>query len=270
MSVAGCYTDFHLDFGGSSVWYHILKGQKVFWLIPPTDANLKAYEDWTLSGKQTDTFFGDVVEKCGRIVMDQGNTLLIPSGWIHAVYTPVDSLVFGGNFLHSFAIEKQLRVAEIEEMTKVPHKFRFPFFTELQWYALDKYIYALLGKSHIKVDDDILVRLFGDRFTREEFRRKLEHTHITPQELYGLKAIVMFIHALPVTRKNIPSLITDPVDLIKDIRNIVESHKEDDPDLAVTGKPLLLWTGIKQVVQLFIFLRYVVGRYYGLESKVVE
>jgi len=246
MSVAGCYTDFHLDFGGSSVWYHILKGQKVFWLIPPTDANLKAYEDWTLSGKQTDTFFGDVVEKCGRIVMDQGNTLLIPSGWIHAVYTPVDSLVFGGNFLHSFAIEKQLRVAEIEEMTKVPHKFRFPFFTELQWYALDKYIYALLGKSHIKVDDDILVRLFGDKFTREEFRRKLEHTHITPQELYGLKAIVMFIHALPVTRKNIPSLITDPVDLIKDIRNIVESHKEDDPDLAVTGKPLLLWTGIKQ------------------------
>ena len=41
MSVAGCYTDFHIDFGGTSVWYHILKGQKVFWLIPPTDANLK-------------------------------------------------------------------------------------------------------------------------------------------------------------------------------------------------------------------------------------
>ena len=29
MSVAGCYTDFHIDFGGSSVWYHILKGAKV-------------------------------------------------------------------------------------------------------------------------------------------------------------------------------------------------------------------------------------------------
>jgi len=246
MSVAGCYTDFHIDFGGSSVWYHIVKGQKVFWLIPPTDKNLKAYEDWTLSGRQTDTFFGDVVEKCGRVVLDQGNTLLIPSGWIHAVYTPSDSIVFGGNFLHSFSIEKQLRVAEIEELTKVPHKFRFPFFTELQWYALDKYVYALLARSHLQVDDAVLLRLFGEKYERDQFRRTLEHQHLTPQELYGLKAIVMFIHALPVTRKNVPSLIRDPVSLIKDIRTIVETHKQDDPELAVTGKPLLFWSGQKQ------------------------
>lgn len=37
MSVKNCYTDFHIDFGGTSVWYHILKGSKVFWLIPPTE-----------------------------------------------------------------------------------------------------------------------------------------------------------------------------------------------------------------------------------------
>ena len=96
----------------------------MFWLIPPTDENFKLYEEWTLSGKQGDVFFGDSVEKCGKIILDAGNTLLIPSGWIHAVYTPEDSLVFGGNFLHSFAIEKQLRVAQIEELTKVPAKFR--------------------------------------------------------------------------------------------------------------------------------------------------
>ena len=29
MSAAGSYTDFHLDFGGTSVWYHLLKGTKV-------------------------------------------------------------------------------------------------------------------------------------------------------------------------------------------------------------------------------------------------
>lgn len=29
MSVKGCFTDFHVDFGGTSVWYHILKGGKV-------------------------------------------------------------------------------------------------------------------------------------------------------------------------------------------------------------------------------------------------
>lgn len=28
-----------------------------------------------------------------------GQTLIIPAGWIHAVHTPEDSIVFGGNFL---------------------------------------------------------------------------------------------------------------------------------------------------------------------------
>lgn len=30
MSMAGSYTDFHIDFGGSSVWYHILWVRKIF------------------------------------------------------------------------------------------------------------------------------------------------------------------------------------------------------------------------------------------------
>ena len=30
-------------------------------------------------------------------------------GWIHAVLTPKDSLVFGGNFIHRFNIGLQLR-----------------------------------------------------------------------------------------------------------------------------------------------------------------
>uniref|UniRef100_A0A673KHI4 [histone H3]-dimethyl-L-lysine(36) demethylase n=1 Tax=Sinocyclocheilus rhinocerous TaxID=307959 RepID=A0A673KHI4_9TELE len=61
MSVEGCFTDFHIDFGGTSVWYHILRGRKVFWLIPPTPQNLELYENWVLSGKQGDIFLGDKV-----------------------------------------------------------------------------------------------------------------------------------------------------------------------------------------------------------------
>jgi len=120
MSVKNCYTDFHIDFGGTSVWYHILKGSKVFWLIPPTDRNLQLYEKWVLSGKQADVFFGDTVEKCARVYLTAGNTFFIPTGWIHAVYTPTQSLVFGGNFLHSFGIVKQLKTASVEDNTKVP------------------------------------------------------------------------------------------------------------------------------------------------------
>ena len=245
MSVAGCYTDFHVDFGGTSVWYHIVKGRKVFWLIPPTETNLKTYEQWTLSGKQSDVFFGDLVDKCGMVTLESGNTFFIPSGWIHAVYTPADSLVFGGNFLHSFAIEKQIRIAQIEEVTKVPQKFRFPFFTELQWYALDKYIFHLLGRSHLVLDTDVRTKLFGPKNEREAYVEAIDHPHITPQELFGLKAIIMYIHALAVSKKNVPALIHEPINLVRDVRVVVDEHKGDDANLSVTGKPLLHWPGIK-------------------------
>lgn len=92
----------------------------MFWLIPPDEVNMKLYEQWILSGKQGDIFFGDTVAQCARVSLHAGDTFFIPSGWIHAVYTPKDSLVFGGNFLHSFGIDQQLRVAEVEESTKVP------------------------------------------------------------------------------------------------------------------------------------------------------
>ena len=45
---------------------------KVFWLIPPTESNLKSYEQWTLSGKQSNVFFGDLVDKCGRVKVERG------------------------------------------------------------------------------------------------------------------------------------------------------------------------------------------------------
>jgi hypothetical protein len=35
-SSSGSYTDFHVDFGGTSVWYHIFKGEKIFFLLPLT------------------------------------------------------------------------------------------------------------------------------------------------------------------------------------------------------------------------------------------
>ncbi len=49
--------------------------------------------------------------------------VLVCVGWIHAVYTPEDTLVFGGNILHSFNIPMQLTVYEIENRTKVKRLF---------------------------------------------------------------------------------------------------------------------------------------------------
>ncbi|XP_061393788.1 jmjC domain-containing histone demethylation protein 1 [Musca vetustissima] len=234
MSVKNCYTDFHIDFGGTSVWYHILKGSKVFWLIPPTEKNLQLYEKWVLSGKQADIFFGDTVEKCARVYLTAGNTFFIPTGWIHAVYTPTDSLVFGGNFLHSFGIVKQLKTAQVEDATKVPQKFRYPFFTEMLWYVLARYVYVLLGHSHLE----------GEPSVDENEMSARPHIHLTHYELFGLKEIVMYLYDLPPNKKNVPELVRDPVALIKDVRTLVERHCKDKPELAITGESVLKPPGL--------------------------
>ncbi|GFR58760.1 lysine-specific demethylase 2B, partial [Elysia marginata] len=149
MSVAGCYTDFHIDFGGTSVWYHILHGEKIFWLAPPSQKNIDRYVEWTLSAKQGESFLGDTLECCQRIQLLAGYTFIIPSGWIHAVYTPKDSLVFGGNFLHSYNVENQLLVSRVEDKTYVPSKFKYPFYQEIMWYVVDRYLSCLTGHTYL-------------------------------------------------------------------------------------------------------------------------
>jgi F-box/leucine-rich repeat protein 10/11 len=140
MSVADCYTDFHIDFGGSSVFYHIVKGRKTFFFIPPTKQNLKKYEDWCLSPKMGHEFLGHQVKECYRVDLYPGDTMLIPSGWIHAVWTPEDSLVIGGNFLTRIHYSMQIRVLEIEKNTKVALKFRYPYFQKIMWLVVIKYL----------------------------------------------------------------------------------------------------------------------------------
>lgn len=108
MGVANAWTDWHIDFAGSSVYYHIHTGAKSFYFIRPTSSNLAAFERWSGSELQTTTWLGDFVDEVYKVELKAGNTMIIPTGWIHAVYTPVDTLVFGGNFLHSYNISTRM------------------------------------------------------------------------------------------------------------------------------------------------------------------
>jgi hypothetical protein len=156
--MAGSYTDFHIDFGGTSVWYHVLWGKKRFYLIPPTAENLQIYEDWTCSQNQGKIFLGDrVPRECFYIDIVPGETFIIPSGWIHAVYTPDDSLVFGGNFLHSYAITRQLQCFKIESRTKVNEVYMFPYFRQIHFCALLHFYDAILKQRCLdSISCDIL------------------------------------------------------------------------------------------------------------------
>ena len=68
-------------------------------------------------------------------------------------------------------------------------------------YTLDKYVYALLGRTHLNLDDEEEEELLGTPDERRNFLDGCAQRFLTPQELFGIKAIVMYIHALPVSKK---------------------------------------------------------------------
>ena len=122
------------------MFYHILRGKKTFLFIEPSPTNLRRYESWCGDSEQSKRFLGEEVRECVRVDLSEGDTMIIPSGWIHAVYTPSDSLVLGGNFLTPLHMPSQLQIANIETRTRVPKKFRFPFFDLAMWYTAQYYL----------------------------------------------------------------------------------------------------------------------------------
>ncbi|GAA5993296.1 hypothetical protein JCM10908_001418 [Rhodotorula pacifica] len=221
MSVERCWTDWHVDFAGSSVFYHVLRGGKTFFFIRPTPENLKAYEEWSGSSeRQESTWLGDSCDRVYRMDLKEGNTAFIPTGWIHAVYTPADSLVIGGNFLHSLNIPTQLRVYEIELATKVPRKFRYPHFVKLLWLVARHYHALLAAPSLLDTPPD----------SRPAELR-------SPRVLEGLKQLSSFLiqqttrfargaqvsaERKRIARENVPwQKVPDPVALSREFRKVV-------------------------------------------------
>lgn len=90
MSVAGCYTDFHIDFGGTSVWYHVLQGEKQFLLIPPTSKSYSLFQHWQMSGEQEGVFLAELVGKAQLVRLHAGDTFVMPSG--NCCLTPIATI----------------------------------------------------------------------------------------------------------------------------------------------------------------------------------
>lgn len=84
MSPAKSWTDWHVDFSASSVFYHVLRGSKVFYFIRPTRENLRAYELWSGSEElQAGTWLGDRCDKVYKVGLIHYLRSLFPlSRWI--------------------------------------------------------------------------------------------------------------------------------------------------------------------------------------------
>lgn len=154
ISMAGSFTDFHTDFGGSSVSYYLLIGSKIFWFVRPTSKNLRAFKAWSALSKEENlrTPFIPYLKAQNpeanvyRLELSPGQTLFVPTGWIHAVMTPKDSVAVGANFLQSAnpslqvtihkEIDLQLETVTNEAAADDGQSFLFPQFRLLNWLAI--------------------------------------------------------------------------------------------------------------------------------------
>lgn len=66
----------------SCISFYTCQGEKIFYLIRPTAANLSLFERWSSSSNQNELFFGDQVDMCYKCSLKQGNTLFIPTGTV--------------------------------------------------------------------------------------------------------------------------------------------------------------------------------------------
>lgn len=163
--------------------YHIVRGEKVFYFVRPSARNMAIYEAWSSSPDQSSLFLPDLIAaavkeereqqqqhrdatstategddqgqqqahplagECFQVHLKAGDTMYIPGGWIHAVYTPKDAVVFGGNFLHFASVGRQLEVFGVENRTRVAKKYRYPYFKQMAWCVriyIEIYIWSIL------------------------------------------------------------------------------------------------------------------------------
>ncbi|CAP23177.2 Protein CBG01999 [Caenorhabditis briggsae] len=99
MSVGGAFMSLHCDMGGTWVYYHVKQGRKVFFIALGTPENLEIYTDWMAARRPQSWILKELKSELRRVEVRAGESVVLPAGCLHLVYTPEDSLVYAGNYL---------------------------------------------------------------------------------------------------------------------------------------------------------------------------
>ncbi|EFO83441.1 hypothetical protein CRE_02897 [Caenorhabditis remanei] len=167
VTMANSYTDIHVDPSGTCVYYHVkevsvsfcpdvqsllFQGRKIFYVAPPTERNLEIYKNYEGSNPPEKWIVEELFDELQRVEIKKGYTAFIPAGFIHAVYTPEDSIVFGGNFLMDGHIDRHFEMTAVEEKAlefgHIEVDNTFPNFENVMWRYTDKVVNERLQKPN--------------------------------------------------------------------------------------------------------------------------
>uniref|UniRef100_A0AC35TLB0 JmjC domain-containing protein n=1 Tax=Rhabditophanes sp. KR3021 TaxID=114890 RepID=A0AC35TLB0_9BILA len=128
----GTFVNFHQDYSGTSFYYTVMNhGVKVFYIVEKTPRNERLMRESDAKSLNRIFIEGHPEINVIRFKVTRGQILYLPPGYIHAVLTVKDSVVYGGNFLSDVGVEDQCRMFLYELSLKKEDRSLFPHFYEI-------------------------------------------------------------------------------------------------------------------------------------------
>lgn len=121
---ANAFLDFQIAPGGRNTWLSVSHGELWAFLIPPTPAHLRAFQQWKCTPSPTSSspssaspppsrvFLAELVDKCIKCVVPADASLVVPAGYALALFAAQgdDCSFFSGLFSATSPLDKQLQV----------------------------------------------------------------------------------------------------------------------------------------------------------------
>ena len=112
LSQFSSFSGVHMDAKGLGTYVCVSTGMKLWFVVPSSTNNLEARKKY--GEFESIKHYTEVT--C--VLLRPGDLFLMKPGTLHAVYTPCDSKVIGGHFLHPRFLMESLKMAQMSQETK--------------------------------------------------------------------------------------------------------------------------------------------------------
>ena len=150
------FVDFQIGMVGGAVWFYNMFGSRTIYLVPPTEENLKIYEERAKINNFDNRFFGDLANACYKLVTRENEFVIIPGGWIFSSYLNSKSISLMGEFCNVFSLPVHVQCFEVQKRLKSLNTLRYPRFEVLVWCAAE-YVHMLLSSKEFQHKSNGLV-----------------------------------------------------------------------------------------------------------------
>lgn len=133
------FTKWHVDFGGSKVWYNVTVGKKIFFIIKTTMRVFVWFIEYS-SDFETNLDFPEWVKEkksveltIYAIVVEAPNMIELPGLTLHSVYTYLPSIANGSNFITNGSFSTAILGYVTEIVTQTDPKYTIEHMTNVMY-----------------------------------------------------------------------------------------------------------------------------------------